>query len=103
MGSILWKHPIVVLFYVLYSWLCYGLINSEFKLKTIIKQHTGISSNAAGGEVVGQMSILLAMVTIIFFVVSGCCAIGSKTETKFYLWLCLVLVVQTFTVFKIAG
>ncbi|TWI97070.1 hypothetical protein JN11_03530 [Mucilaginibacter frigoritolerans] len=101
MESILWKHPIAVVLYLLYSLLCYRLVSLNFKVEETIKQHPGISSNAAGGEVLGQVSVLLAMVTIIFFVVSGCCAIGSKTQTKFYLWLCLVVIVQTFVVFRI--
>jgi hypothetical protein len=101
MRSVLWRHPIAVVFYFLYSWLCYGLISSKFKFEETIKQHPDISHNVAGGEAIGQTSGLLAIVTIIFFVISGCYAIGNKTETRFYLWLCLVIVVQTFVVFRI--
>jgi ABC-type multidrug transport system permease subunit len=101
MESILRKHPIAVVFYLLYSWLCYSLISAKFKFEETIKQHPDISHNVAGGETIGQISVLLSMVTIIFFVISGCCAIGSKTQTKFYLWLCLVVIVQTFVVFRI--
>ena len=101
MNSILWRHPVAVVFYLLYSWLCYGLISSKFKFEQTIKQHPELSHNVAGGEVIGQTGVLLTMFTIIFFVIIGCCAIGSKTETKFYLWLCLVVIVQTFVVFRI--
>ncbi|WP_259068524.1 hypothetical protein HDF24_06510 [Mucilaginibacter sp. X4EP1] len=68
-----------------------------------MKLHPDISPNAAGGEQLGQISIFLATVTIIFFVVSACWAIGSKTETRFYLCLCLIVVVQTFLIFHFGG
>jgi len=57
-----------------------------------------MSGIQAGGEWGG---VFLFLVGGIFFLVSCCYAISSKTETKFYLWLIAIIIVETIAAFNI--
>ena len=101
MDQLFWKHPIASIFYLLYTSMCIRLIYMVVQFHERLKQQTGISGVAAGGEGVQQVAMGLVLFGVIFGVVSACYAIGSKKETPFYLWLIAIIIVQTIVVLHI--
>jgi len=101
MEQLIWKHPVAIIFYLLYTSICIRLIYLVVQFHERLKLQPGIGGVAAGGEGVQQVAIGLVLFAIIFGVVSSCYAIGSKKETRFYLWLIAILIVQTIVVLHI--
>ncbi len=96
--QIFWRHPVAIIFLVFYTLLCINTIRINLLIDERLKTHPGMSGIAAGGEWGGVFAFLVGG---IFFLVSCSYAIGSKTETKFYLWLILIIIVETITVLNI--
>ena len=61
----------------------------------------GESGIMLGGEGVAYVDIFLVLIGGIFFLVTCGFAIASKTQTKFYLWLCLFIIAETIAVLNI--
>jgi hypothetical protein len=95
---IFWKHPVAILFLMFYTLLCIAQVRTDMLIVKRLKAHPGMSGIQAGGEWDG---VFLLLVGGVFFFVSCCYAIGSKTETKFYLWLIFIVIVETITALNI--
>lgn len=96
--QIFWRHPVAIIFLMFYTLLCINTVRIDLLIEERLKTHPGMSGIEAGGEWGGVLEFLVGGA---FFLVSCCYAIGSKTETKFYLWLILVIIVETINVFNI--
>jgi len=99
--QVLKKHPIAVIFWVLYTLNCLNILRINHQFKDYLDKHPGISGIEAGGEGLAWAAIGLCIFGTIFSLISGAYAIGSKTETRFYLWLILIIIVETITTLNI--
>ena len=72
-----------------------------FEFHERMKMNPGRSGISLGGEDVGFAGFFLFIIGAVFFIVTCGYAIGSKTEKKFYLWLCLVIVLETIVAWNI--
>ncbi len=93
-----WMAFIMLLFYTL---LCIRLIVLGHQLSERLKGHPEINGFEAGGEALGSVSLLLFVIGGIFFLVTCGYAIGKPTETRFYLWVIAIIVVETITALNI--
>ena len=99
--SLIKKHPVAIIFLILYTLSCVHVVNLEFQLLERIKENPGISGIEAGGEGVGFTGFFLLIIGGIFFII--CCgyAIAKPKETWFYLSLIVIIIVETIAVFNI--
>lgn len=95
------KFPASVICYLLFTLLCLGMINMDAEYHDRLKHlPPGVSGIAVGGEGVTFGYFFFLIIAGIFLLVSIANALANKTGTKFYLWLSIVIVVQTLIVFK---
>jgi hypothetical protein len=97
------KHPVAIIFLMFYTLLCINLLRLQLQLNELFKVEATVESTAArdlGMHVLGNEGMLI-MILSVFFFVNGGYAIANKTETRFYLWLLLIILIETFAVFKI--
>ncbi len=99
--QIFWRHPIAIISLLLYTLLCIGFLRMVLQVDERIKMNPGKSGIALGGEGVGFGAVTLVEVGFIFGLILAGYAIGSKTETRFYLWLIFIIIVETITVLNI--
>jgi hypothetical protein len=100
---IFWKHPIAIIFLMFYTLLCVNLVRLKLQLNELVKVEAAVKSSeikTVGSHVTGNAGMLI-MIFSVFFFVNGGYAIASKTKTKFYLWLLLIILIETFTAFNI--
>jgi hypothetical protein len=88
------KHPIVLAFHLIITSYCVWVTVNTWHFHDYIRQHPGISGVAEGGEGISFQSIGMFFVAGIFFLICGCLAIAYRAETKFYLWLALIAILQ---------
>ena len=86
------KHITALIFLVIYTLLCIKTAYNQLLVQERMKMHPGMSGIAAGGEWGG---VPLLLVGSIFFLISCVYAIGKKEETKFYLFLISIIVIET--------
>jgi hypothetical protein len=98
---IFWKHPVATISLSLYTLLCIGFLRMVLQVDDRIKMNPGMSGGQAGGEGVGFGAVTLVEIAFIFGLIMAGYAIGSKTETRFYLWLIFIIIVETITVLNI--
>lgn len=98
---IFWRHPVAIIFLIFYTMLCVGFARMVLQFHERMKLNPGMSGIALGGEGVGYGAFFLVIIGFIFGMVVGGFAIGSKTGTKFYLWLILIIIVETITAVNI--
>ena len=79
----------------------YWFLRMVLEFDKRIKMNPGISGIELGGEGVGFGAVMLVEIGFIFGVITAGYAIGSNTETKFYLWLTLVIIVETIAVLNV--
>jgi hypothetical protein len=96
---IFWKHPIAIVFLVFYTLLCINTVLVSQLVEARLKAHPDMSGIEAGGEWGGLFLLFMGSV---FFLVSCCYAIGSKTETKFYLWLIGLIIIENIAALNIS-
>jgi hypothetical protein len=94
--SIFKKHFVAIIFLALYTLLGIRILEIGLQFKETLKTHPGMSGIVAGGEGVEYCYILFLIVGCVFVLVMCGFAIAKKAETKFYLWLMLTIVVETF-------
>ena len=92
---IFWKHPVAIIFLIFYTLLCVGFLRMVQQFHERIKMNPGMSGIQAGGEGVGYGSVTLVEIVFIFGLIMAGYAIGSKTETRFYLWVIAIITVET--------
>jgi len=96
------KHPVAIIFYLVYTLLSGRVLQIHLQFHETLKHlKPGESGLAAGGEAVGWVDISFVMITGIFLLVLFANAIGRKTETKFYLWVSAIVIIQTIIIFNI--
>ena len=93
--DIMYKHPIAVFFLLLYSILCINSIRMEIRLIKLMKLHPDVGGIALGGEWGGAGIFLFAA---IFSLISCGCAMGNPKQTKFYLGLIVIIIVEAIIV-----
>jgi len=96
--QIFWRHPVAIIFLMIYTLLCIRLLNVEFQVRELIKMDR--EARGVGAEATGDSGLLILMFGISFFV-NGGYAIANKVETKFYLWLIFITIIELIAVFKI--
>ncbi len=97
------KHPLAIIFWLLYTLLCIHLLILSLHFDDQDKTNSGLSRIALGGEGAMLSDIFLVIVGGIFFVVNCGYAIDSRKERKFYLCLMLFILVETVAVFAARG
>ena len=96
------KHPVALALYCFYTAMCCRMTALDWEFHAYMKQHPGVSGIAAGGEMAAWRCIGNFFIGALFFLICGCLAIAYKKETKFYLLLALIAVLQPI-VFLYAG
>lgn len=91
------KHSVALIFLLFYNLLCLQTLRDNKLVEDRLASNPGISGITAGGEWGG---VLLLMAATIFSLFSCCWAIGSKTETKFYLGLILIIIAEAIAVLQ---
>ena len=81
-----------------YTLLCINTVRISLLVEERMKANPGMSGIEAGGEWGG---LGLYFVGFTSFMVLGCYAIGNKTETKFYLWVIFIIIVETIAALNI--
>jgi hypothetical protein len=95
------KHPIAIICYALYCWLCLNRVQKQLQFRVRIHHlKPGESGLSVGGEAIAQAAIFLALVVTIFVFVNIINLYLSKGNAKFYLWLSLLIIAQTVVVLK---
>jgi len=97
--QVLKKHPIAIIFLIVHTLVCVQTLRVSMVVHERMEANPDMSGIQAGGEWGG---VLLVFEASIFSLVSCGYAIGSRTETKFYLWLVFIIIVETITTIKIA-
>jgi len=72
-----------------------------FEYRERIKMNPGVTGIALGGEGVSLGGFFLFFIGVMFTIIMCGFAIARKTQTKFFLWLCLVIVVETVAALEI--
>jgi hypothetical protein len=67
-----------------------------------IRQHPGLSGHEAEGEAITWGYFGMLFFGCIFFLVCGCLAIAYRAETKFYLWLGMIAIIQPIVFLQIS-
>jgi hypothetical protein len=95
------KYPISIICYLLYTWLCYDtlIFNLAFQ-ERLMHRKPDESGIMLGGEVMGYKSIFVVFIAGVFIFVCFANAIARK-QNAFYLWLSLIIIVQTIVLFQI--
>jgi len=88
--QIFWRHPVAIIFLLFYTLLCIG----TWRMGQQVHER---------GDGLGQAYMGLGFIGTIAFLVNCSYAIASKTkaDTKFYLWMILIIIVETVAVFKV--
>lgn len=89
------KHPISIVFLLIYTLLCFRAVNLHLQMMERIKQHPDIGGIAAGGEVVQYAYIFLIITGVVFFFISSGYAIAKPAESKFYLCAIFIMIAET--------
>jgi hypothetical protein len=90
------KHPIAIVFFLLYTWLCIRTLEIQISFHERLKHRKpGESGIMLGGEGVAYSDVFLVLVGGVFFLVIAGFAIGNKIERKFYLLFGLMIVIET--------
>ncbi|MDN5284057.1 MAG: hypothetical protein JWR38_331 [Mucilaginibacter sp.] len=94
------KHPISVIGYILYGWLCFELASLKLQFHERLKHLKPYESSSiiVGGEGIGYGTFFLFIVGGMFLLVIIINAAFRKEEYKFYLWFGLLIIVQTLAV-----
>jgi hypothetical protein len=88
------KYPVSLFCYVLYTLLCYRTLVVGLEFHERMLKNPKKSGIALGGEEVAYLDIFLVLVAGVFLFILLINVIVKK-ETRLYLWLMLVIVVQT--------
>ena len=91
------KHPFSVIGYLLHFGFCCLVCKAAFRYQQFLKDNPG-HINISFGEGVMYGYFFLAMITVVFVMII-CANVIARKENKFYLWLLLVVIVQTALVF----
>ena len=94
------KYPISIICHLLYTGLCYNTFRFNLEFHKRIRQNPGKSGIALGGEVMVYKSLFVILIAGIFIFVCFANAIARK-QYAFYLWLNLVLIIQTIVLFQL--
>jgi hypothetical protein len=100
--QIIWKHPIATISLFLYTLFCMGFLRMVLQFHERMKMNPGVSGIELGGEGVGFGAIFLVIIGFIFGLITAGFAIGSKTEMNYYLWLILIIIIETIAVLNVA-
>jgi hypothetical protein len=95
--SLFKKHPVGILFLFLYAGLCVEVMRMGIQYQERRHAHPGVGGMVLGGEGMAYACFFWFIIGCLFFLVNLGYASCSKTESKFYGWLILIIVVETFT------
>ena len=87
------RHPIAITFYLLYLTICYHLLANILLFHKQVKIHPEKSGVANGGEIIGYSWVFLIFLAGIFVVSALINIAFTKTQHKFYLWLCTLIII----------
>jgi len=90
--QILKTHYWALIAYVLYAWICSGIISSELKYKAAFNNTKG-GDRIGWGESVEYGIIFLTIIAIIFTIIIALNALVRETGKSFYWWLCLFIII----------
>ncbi|MES2063960.1 MAG: hypothetical protein V4456_18700 [Bacteroidota bacterium] len=87
------QHPIPVICYLLYLFICCGAINTAFHFNHEMKLHPERSGIMNGGEGAGLSGMFIYFISFIFLV--ACIIRGSSKngDSTFYIWLALAVLI----------
>jgi hypothetical protein len=83
------KHPVLIIFYLVYFLLFISSVKDELDYERIVKQNGGRWPYG----VREWDGVLLVLVGFIFIFISCINAIAYSKQTKFYLWLILFIII----------
>jgi hypothetical protein len=93
------KYPISIISYLLYGWLCFELVKLKWVFHDRLKHLKPYESSlSVRGEGVGYGTLFLLIAGTIFLSVIILNAAFRKGGNRFYWWLSLLIVIQTFVV-----
>jgi hypothetical protein len=102
--KLLKRHTVAFILYILYTLLCINNLTMWLQFQERLKhRQPGQSGIALGGEGVAFADFFLIIIGIIFILSSFINATVRKTGTSFYLWLSLIVFVQTMAILNIEG
>lgn len=97
---ILLKHPVSVVCYGFYTWLCYGMYADRIEHRRWLKVHPRDPHALGYGEGIAYMVIFLIIIGTILGLVLLINALALK-ELAFYGWLIAIVFAQTILVLNI--
>jgi hypothetical protein len=86
------KHPVSVIFYSAYTWLCYEVLRSRLEFHQWLKTHP--QHSISYGEGIAYIAFFRVIVGAIFGLVTLINALVSK-QVFFYAWLMAIVFIQT--------
>ena len=93
--QLLKRHPVIITFYLIITFYCVRVTLNIWRFYDYMRQQPNIGGHAAGaGTAIWAEDIGMFLFGGIFFLVCGCLAIAYKAETRFYLWLGLIAILQ---------
>ena len=89
------RHPIAVIFYSLYTWLCVESLEITLRYYEGLKHlPPGVSGIAINGEGVSLWMMMFFIIAIMFLVVILVNAIIYQKNNNPYYWLCVIIIAQ---------
>jgi hypothetical protein len=89
------RHPIVVVFYSLYTWLWVESLEIKLRYYEGLKHlPPGVSGITINGEGVSLWMMMFFIIAFIFLMVILINAIIFKKNNNPYYWLCLIIIAQ---------
>ena len=88
----LFHHPISIIFYAIYTWVCMGVNSANLKFAKWLEANadqTAITAN----EVAFWLTFAIVVITLLFALVLAINAALRKGD-KFYLWLLSIVILQ---------
>ena len=97
------QHPVVMTLMIVYNIVCIITLISGLAVQARMKDNPGMSGIAAGGEGVFSLLILLVIGICLANFICAMRAMIRNKPSSFYLWVCVIVVVEMFVVLNIAG
>lgn len=94
------NHLVAIIVFLLYSILCINTLRIGMEFRERFKNRLpGESGMTLGGEGVMWADVFLFLIGCAFVLVSCGYAIFSRQEPKFYVWLILIIILETVITF----
>ncbi len=86
------RHPISIIFYAIYTWVCLGANSANLKFAKWLEANANQTAITAN-EVAFWLTIAVVVITLLFALVLAINAALRKGD-KFYLWLLSIVILQ---------